>query len=211
MRAITKGAEPRSLMEHRAGAHCDYDNYQDKEELRQALVAEQRGLCCYCMGRIRRDRNGMKIEHWRCRSANGDQELVYRNLLGACLGGQGQAGSKQHCDTCKEDRDLKWNPSDPAHRIEDRLEYELDGTIRALDDEFNTQLNEVLNLNMAWLKNNRKGVLTAVLDWWRMCRRPVSPARIEREIQKRTDGATGLPPYCQVAVWWLRMKLAGMV
>ena len=53
MRAITKGPEPVSLTAHRQTPHCDYDNYAAKDDLRNALVSEQRGLCCYCMGRIR--------------------------------------------------------------------------------------------------------------------------------------------------------------
>lgn len=44
MRTITKGREPASLIKHRAGGHCDYDNYAAKDELREALVREQRGL-----------------------------------------------------------------------------------------------------------------------------------------------------------------------
>ena len=35
------------------------------------------------------------------------------------------------------------------------------------DAEFDDQLNEVLNLNLPVLKNNRKGVLDAVLEWWK--------------------------------------------
>ncbi|MCC7074546.1 MAG: TIGR02646 family protein, partial [Deltaproteobacteria bacterium] len=65
MRAITKGQEPRSLVEHRANAHCDYANYADKDGLRAALVRDQRGLCCYCMTRVEATGTGMKIEHWR--------------------------------------------------------------------------------------------------------------------------------------------------
>jgi hypothetical protein len=43
-----------------------------------------------------------------------------------------------------------------------------------------------------------------------LLRGPYRPPQYEREIQKRTDGEAELPPYCQVAVWWLRIKLAGM-
>ena len=66
MKAITKGPEPPSLTTHRLTRHGDYDNYPDKDTLRHSLSAEQRGLCCYCMGRIRPDANSMKIEHWCC-------------------------------------------------------------------------------------------------------------------------------------------------
>lgn len=92
MRAIRKGVEPASLTAHRQTPHGSYDNYPDKAELRRALVGEQRGLCCYCMGRVRDDATGMKIEHWRCQRRHRDRELDYRNLLAACTGGEGRRG-----------------------------------------------------------------------------------------------------------------------
>jgi len=205
MRAITKGAEPASLTQHRLTQHCDYDNYAAKDELRAALHAEQRGLCCYCMGRIRVDADAMKIEHWQCQANYADQQLVYRNLLGACLGGTGQPRDKQHCDTRKGNDDIRWNPADPTHQIEARLKYDPDGTIRSNDAEFDGQLNDVLNLNHALLRNNRKGILDGVLQWWK-AEKPIPTNRIEREIDRMTDGGE-LRPYCQVAVWWLRQKL----
>jgi hypothetical protein len=63
MRNIQKGSEPKSLTEHRCNTHSDYDNYADKEDLRVSLVKEQRGICCYCMQRIRSNSDDMKIEH----------------------------------------------------------------------------------------------------------------------------------------------------
>jgi len=161
------------------------------------------------MTRIKIDAGAMKIEHWKSQVSAPTQQLNYRNLLGGCKGGEGQPGHLQHCDTRKGDRDLLWNPADPEHHIETRLGYEFDGTIRANDDVFDRQLNEVLNLNLPLIKNNRSGVLTALLHWWRV-ERPVPRARIEREIRERTTGVS-LTPYCQVAVWWLRQKLASMV
>jgi uncharacterized protein (TIGR02646 family) len=209
VRAITKGPEPASLTRHRLTSYCDYDNYAGKDDLRHALVTDQRGLCCYCMGRIRNGAATMRIEHWRCQAHHPAEQLNYRNLLGACLGGHGQPGHLQHCDTRKGDLDLRWNPADPAHHIETRVRYELDGTIRADDAVFDDHLNDVLNLNLAYIKNNRRGVLTALLEWWR-AKRPVPRARIEREIDERTNAAGDLAPYCQVAVWWLKQKLTRM-
>jgi len=208
MRQITKGQEPASLVEHRTAAHCDYDNYAAKDDLRASLATEQRGLCCYCTGRIRTDSKSMKIEHWRCQSGHPEVQLVYRNILGACMGSEGQPRTLQHCDTHKGDDDLKWNPAEPLHRIEDRIIYELDGTVRSSDTVFNGQLNDVLNLNVARLKNNRAGVLTGVLEWWKQSR-PVSIERLETEV-RRHSGAAGngdMEPYSAVAAWWLRRKL----
>ena len=207
MRAITKGREPQSLATHRRGPHADYDNYRHKEVLRRALVSEQRGLCCYCMGPIAADASTMKIEHWRSQERYRDEQLNYRNLLGACMGGEGQPPPKQHCDTRKGNRDLLWNPAELAHVIEAKVKCDLDGTIRSGDERFDNQLNQVLNLNLASLKNHRLGVLDAVLEWWRR-HRPVPRRRIKREIQRYAPAHGQLTPYRQVAVWWLRRKLA---
>jgi uncharacterized protein (TIGR02646 family) len=214
VRAIVKAAEPASLTKHRLKPHSDYGNYAAKDDLRANLVAEQRGLCCYCMGRIRAGHASMKIEHWRCQANHPTEQLNYRNLLGGCIGGQGQPTDQQHCDTRKGEADLQWNPAEPAHRIETRVKYGLDGTIRSANPVFDGQLNEVLNLNLPQIKNNRKGVLTALLDWWNREKGrlggPVSRVRIEREIDFRTNGTGELAPYCQVAVWWLKQKLMRM-
>lgn len=213
MRAITKGHEPRSLVEHRASMHSDYGNFADKDGLRAALVRDQRGLCCYCLNRIEATRAEMKIEHWRCQSRHADLELAYSNLLAACLGGHGQPEAKQHCDTRKGEQDLKFNPADPAHRIEQRIRFELDGTIASSDDEFNSQLNDVLNLNLPLLKNRRKGVLTAILEWWKSekarLKGPVPKEQLARERARRVgDGAGYLMPFQSVTVWWLDQRIA---
>jgi uncharacterized protein (TIGR02646 family) len=214
VRQITKQPEPASLTTHRLTPHCDYDNYRQKDELREALVGEQGALCCYCMGRIRADWGFMKIEHWRSQERYEGDQLKYWNLLGGCKGGEGQPRHLEHCDTRKGDADLQWNPADPAHHIETRISYALDGTIRSGDLVFNQQLNDVLNLNLPQIKNNRKGVLSALLEWWRRekdrLRAPVPRVHIEREIEEWTRSAGDLTPYCQVAVWWLQQKLAGM-
>ena len=206
MRMIAKGVEPQSLTTHRLTTHSDYDNYQDKDTLRDSLVSEQRGLCCYCMASLRPDANAMKIEHWRCQENYPAQQLVYRNLLGACRGGEGQPPHNQHCDTRKGNQDLLWNPAEPAHAIESRVQYDFDGTITSNNATFQAQLNEVLNLNLVTLKNHRKAVLDAVLEWWRH-NRPIPRHRIERQLRRYMLPHENLSPYCQVAVWLLNQEL----
>ena len=214
MRAIIKGAEPPSLTVHRKKPYSDYDNYQAKDDLRHALVAEQRGLCCYCMARIRPELVSMKIEHWKSQKHHRGEELNYRKLLGACLGGHGKPARLQHCDTRKGDRDLKWNPAEPVHHIETRIRYEPDGSIRSDEADFDRQLKEVLNLNLPLLKNNRKRILDAVLQWWRREKARIGgPVPRDGLVRKRAEhigGGGELAPYCQVAVWWLELKLARM-
>lgn len=212
MRAITKGAEPASLTTHRRTPHGDYENYPDKDTLRVMLADEQRGLCCYCMGRIRSD--SMKVEHWRSQSRFPKEQLDYGNVLGACRGGEGQPRSRQHCDTRKGDSDLRWSPANRSHAIEERIYYESDGSIRSDDADFDAQLDEVLNLNLPVLKNSRRRIRERVVDWWKMergrLRGPVPRERFEKERARRVGGAGDLEPYCHVAVWLLDQRLKKM-
>ena len=214
MRAITKGTEPASLVAHRKTPHSDYDNYAAKDHLRQALVTEQRGLCCYCMGRICSEPACMKIEHWRCQAQYPDKQLTYRNFLGACLGGEGQPAHLQHCDTRKGDRHLEWNPADPERHIEARIRYEPDGSIHADDKNFEKQLNEVLNLNVPALKNHRKSIYDGVLQGWvnqkKKYHGSVPRKRLERKRAEYDAKGPELTPYVQVAVWLLDQNLAKM-
>ena len=214
MRAITKGPEPISLTAHRKKPHSDYDNYRAKDDLQHALVTGQRGLCCYCMGRIRPEPASMKIEHWRCQKHYRGEQLNYRNLLGACLGGHGTPARLRHCDTRKGDSDLQWNPADPAHHIETRIQYEMDGSVRSDEEDFDRQLKDVLNLNLPKLKNNRKAVYIAVSQWWKLEKAriggPVPRDGLVRKRDQCIGGDGELTPYCQVAVWLLEQRLSRM-
>jgi hypothetical protein len=89
------------------------------------------------------------------------ERLDYSNLLGACMGNEGQAPRSQHCDTRKEDRDLSRSPAKQSDRVEDVIQYTGDGRIVSSDPVFDAELNDVLNLNLAFLMNNRKATLTA--------------------------------------------------
>jgi uncharacterized protein (TIGR02646 family) len=211
MRAITKGSEPDSLRSYRATG-ATWEDFRHTQELRASLVAEQRGLCCYCMCRISMDASAMKIEHWQSKSRYPSQQLVYANLLAACLGGQGRAD--KHCDTRKGNRDLKFNPADPLCAIESRISYGLDGTIASpADAEFSGQLGDVLGLNIAELINSRKGILTGLADWLRheKAKRqgPVPKAVIKRMRDKLLSQThDDLEPFVQVKIWWLEHRLA---
>lgn len=205
MRTIIKGTEPASLTQHRRSPHATYDNYQEKDALRESLVQEQRGLCCYCMNRIRPDGGKIKIEHWHPQSQFSDEQLNYGNLLAAC---SGNTNGIKHCDTSKADLLLSKNPANPDHRVEERIHYRLDGMIVSDDAAFNAQLNEVLNLNTALLKNNRKAALDGLIGSLPKIG-PISAGQFNRLLQEwNGESDSGeLKPFCQVIVYWLRKKL----
>ena len=111
----------------------------------------------------------------------------------------------EHCDTSKGNQRLTWNPANVDHRIEDRIRFLNDGTIEGVSDEFDFQLNEILNLNVKRLMRNRKVVYEEVLKWWRST--PNARLRVQDEINKRTGDVDDYTPFSPVAVWFLRQKL----
>jgi uncharacterized protein (TIGR02646 family) len=225
MRSIAKGSEPEGLRSFRARGRR-YGDFPEapKQKLRESLVAEQRGLCCYCMSSISASSSAMKIEHWlpqrgpsgRDQEPSGrDQELVYANLLAACPGGQDHP--PRHCDTLKGSRALRYNPADPQRQIENIIDYGLNGTISSQDADFNAELGEVLGLNIPKLVNSRKGTLDGILDWWRLeqGKRQGAEAAVPKDVIERkrakllSQTLANLEPFVQVRIWWLDQRLAG--
>ncbi|MFA7236793.1 MAG: retron system putative HNH endonuclease [Phycisphaeraceae bacterium] len=213
MRPIHKKPEPQSLTEHRCSPHADYDNYSGEDELRDALIAEQRGLCCYCMSRIHKD--AMKIAHWHSQTGHPAEQLDYANLLGACMGNKGRPKKEQHCDTHQENENISINPANRDHhqRIEQFIRYPPDGRIESDDIQINHDLNDILNLNMADLKNQRK----SVLEGFQQALSRTQPNHWTRPMLERhlrlwsgeSDGGD-LKPFCQVVIYWLRKRLMRM-
>ena len=147
----------------------------------------------------------MKIEHWHCRSRYPEEQLDYGNLLGACLGNEGQPRSNQHCDTRKGDGFLSRNPADPDHRIEDCIHYPGSGHIVSDDEHLNDELNEILNLNAPFLVNNRKAVLDSLARGLGTLGRPT----LLRKVNEWSTASGGeLRPFCGLVIYWLKKRLA---
>lgn len=200
---ITKDREPHSLTEHKRQPYADYENFPDKEELRRHLTEEQKGLCCYCMSRIRPTIDAMKIEHCQCQERYPKRQLDYGNLLGACLGGEGRKEQDQHCNTRKGNQDLAINPADPNCDVERMVRFLGDGRIKSADENIDRELNGVLNLNWPRLVANRK----AVLDAFKQRLQTGTKLNPARELPK-WDGSRGgeLPEYAQVVVYYLKKR-----
>jgi len=210
MKHIVKGREPRSLTVHRRQAGADYDNYAEKDDLRDTLLMEQGDLCCYCMRRIAVE--NMKIEHWASQTRYPNRQLDYQNLLAACEGGMGAPKHLQHCDTRKGDDDIRIHPADRQHNCETYIRYQADGEIYSDNDRINHDLNKVLNLNLQRFCYNRKAVLVGMLDALRK-KRPdgvwtKSFLQVEqRRWSHRAAGGQFLE-YCQVVSYHLQKKIA---
>jgi len=209
MKKIVKGKEPISLTKHRKSKHSDYNNYADKKGLRESLVKEQRGICCYCMGRIEATEAKMKIEHFLCQSLHPDKELEYNNLFGACLGNM-KADAEMHCDTFKGNKEFHFQMC-TSGSIHGEIEYKSDGQIFSYNQNLNSELNEVLNLNFHELKKIRKSTLTGFVDFYlNGLKGKLNKEKLMRYRDKWAGNshADQLQPYCMIVVYYLDKKLA---
>lgn len=207
MRTIRKSAEPAALTRYRHTPGATYEDFSakdGKDELREALIREQRHLCCYCMGEVSAERS--RIEHWQSRTNHPHRQLDYRNLLAACHGSEGTPHT--HCDVRKADQPLSRNPADPGHSVEKLIRYRKDGRIESTIPEFDRELNQVLNLNSPNLVDNRKSVLTGFTAGI-VKRGQVSRAEWERWLKRWSgEGLSGpLPPFAMVVVDFIIKKL----
>lgn len=163
MLLIKKGEEPNSLKEYKKQTNACYENFRDKDDIREALLRDQGYLCAYCMKRI--DKSKMKIEHYKSQSDYDYLDLDYRNMLGVCSGNEENAHRKkenQTCDTHRGNDKIVVNPLEQSSI--DLIKYKDDGTIYSDDRIINKDLNETLNLNCdsVFLKSNRKSALDSL-------------------------------------------------
>jgi len=165
---IQKKSEPKEWQEYKCTPGVDY---QSIPELVDALLEEQGYICAYCMRRIpHKDRlykkDGInyvltdedhRVEHIQSRENHDDKKLDYSNMVICC---PGHIGSEEHCDRLKGSKDISFTPLD-ANFIA-TLSYKMDGEIVSSNEQYNKEINDVLNLNTPILKENRKNTWEAV-------------------------------------------------
>jgi len=220
MRRIEKGAEPDCLEEIRQTPGVNWNSASGKQEMRDALWAEQKGLCAYCMSRLKdKTREGMKIEHFIPRAKDDSQWFAWSNLLGVCLGDMGVEDSQErfHCDTFRghlptDKQELHVHPAqfppDAGKLFSCTREGELIPA-RNLDEPMKSRVQETigkLNLNVSRLKRNRAQVLSVLQNKLRQNDSPTS-IKAMLDTAKRVDASGSLREYAEFAVQYLEKKL----
>jgi uncharacterized protein (TIGR02646 family) len=202
---IKKGAEPRWLAEYRSAQRAAFGTLSadHKKQLRELLVAEQRGLCCYCMGRISASPEVVKIEHWASQKAHSHEVLAYGNLLASCHGGEGGPPKSQHCDTRKAFRSITLDPTRPE--LLHTLKYLASGQIETRQD-LQHEIDDVLGLNIDKLKRYRASAVQGFVESLQK-KRPGdwSPQFLERQAQ-RLEQETPARPYLGALIYWLEKR-----
>ncbi|MCP4134575.1 MAG: TIGR02646 family protein [bacterium] len=212
MKLILKKTEPHSLREYRSTPGANYEDYRDKDDLRQSLLDEQGDICCYCMQRIKND--SMKIEHWKSQSGFSEYQLQYNNMLGACQGNEGNPGNLQHCDTRKGDTDITINPLDKnCENCENLVKYRKNGEIYSDDEEICNDLDITLNLNNQTLVQNRKKTLDIALDHMKKKYPSGTWTKeiLKKEIALWNDLSEKYRPYCRIVLYDLEKRLSRAV
>ena len=113
----------------------------------------------------------MEIEHNKPQGDNPDLQLDYKNLIGSCSGNRGQGKKNLHCNARKGDYEgkhrnytMNLNPVDSNNNCENYIKYSSTGKIFSDDETINHELNEILNLNLQTLKDNRRTKLLTVIN-----------------------------------------------
>ncbi|MBS4797885.1 MAG: TIGR02646 family protein [Haemophilus parainfluenzae] len=205
---ITKKTNLPLILTKASKNHINYDDLE-KTDIQESLLEEQGALCAYCMCRI--DKDNMKIEHWNPQSIAPNLSLDYQNMLGVCKGGEGNSKKFQHCDTKKGNITISYNPADKDHIMKLKIKYDKDGSIYSEDDKFKNELNDVLNLNLPWLKENRKSALIGYQRAFNQKyeRHVNDRATLEREISKlcSVNKEGKKEPYHGIILYFLNKKL----
>ena len=144
---ICKGREPASLTQYRQTEGAYFDGYENKDELRDALLRDQGYLCAYCMRRISNDRFRMKIEHWTPESLlpSDKAALDYKIMLGVCDGCRGDLDKNTTCDEHRHNAEIYVNPLDET--MMETIYYTRDGKIYSTNSRISKDLDQILNLN----------------------------------------------------------------
>lgn len=217
---IQKKSEPKEWVEYRSTPGVDY---QSIPELVDSLLEEQGYICAYCMRRIPcKDRlykkdgatyvltdEDHRVEHMQSRENHEDKKLDYSNMVICC---PGHIGNEEHCDRLKGSKDISFSPLD-ANFIA-TLSYKMDGEIVSSNEQYNKEINDVLNLNTELLKENRKNTWEAVKNELigQKGGKPWNKAILSKYIVKYSsthykDEKQKYIPYCGVVLFFLQKKL----
>ena len=212
MKYIQKGEAPRSLEEYKAteGASfkdLDKNHTSIKREIKNSLIAEQGGICCYCGTRI--DRTNSVIEHFKPQDENlfPELQLEYSNLLASCSGGQIDRQTNRRfplcCDANKKNRVIEVSPTDPD--CESCFEYDEDGNIYGTTPEAHYAI-QILNLNNEVQKNRRRAAIELYINL------PKGTDWQEEIHHLSVRDENGLyRPYCFAAIYYIKNFLLPII
>ena len=155
MKHIVKQSEPQELLALKASGNDDWTpSYSDldgaaKKATKDALMAEQGYICCYCERRLTPDDS--HIEHLRPQSDESVDPLDYSNMLCSCQNAL-RKREPRHCGHLKDNDELAISPLDES--CETRFSFTGDGRIDSAITDDAAAINTIETLGLAIPKLN---------------------------------------------------------
>lgn len=140
----------------------DSNGISRRKRLREELIREQGGICCYCMKRI--DLSSSHIEHFLPKSKREDIDLDYSNLFASC-NGMGIVCDEDYCGH-KKDQWFIPNMISPSNIIIETLfKFSPDGEIHTIQrsplSNIAKEMKDNLGLDSYHLNRNRRQAIEA--------------------------------------------------
>lgn len=213
--------EPRELQQYRLqNSSSSYSSMPTdiKKKVLESLIAEQGGLCAYCMCKI--DNKGGKrqatIEHCEPQSLSPEKSLDYDNMVAVCNGNRDHHSPEEKtCDARRgslsiDKQSMKFLNVFDARKLE-VIEYNKgDGTIFSNNLDADEDLNYRLNLNCEsrQLKKCRMEALKALMKdiEQKYVNKTIDNKHIEDLLTKILNNKEKIP-FCGILIWWLKKKI----
>ncbi len=220
MRKIVKTTEPLTLTNYRSSIPKTnkldsniYNDFPDKNKLdcnsnksgnlRKQLLEEQGYICCYCMQRISCDNS--RIEHFKSQEHNRKYQIQYKNLFVACNNSHGKSFAEQHCDVRKADIDLTTKLNLSSSSSINKIKYKNDCTIYSDDNDIDTDINNILNLNLEIIKKSRLQALNNLTQCIIAWDKNTLDKLIQKYSIKNSEGKYA--QFSEMLVWKLKKKV----
>ncbi len=163
MKHIIKNKEPHNFTEWKNSGIRKYSKLKNplKKEVKNSLIEEQGGICCYCESSI--INKDSHIEHFIPQSHLECNDLDYQNLFCSCQN-QLKKGSPKHCGMSKDnsyEEELLISPLDKS--CESKFEYDMNGNIYPINDD-NSAIYTIDCLKLNLLKRKRKAVIDGIFE-----------------------------------------------
>lgn len=189
--------------------------YQSQSYLSDSLLKEQGYICAYCMRRIpckdSLSNEDHHIEHIKPRSKYHEALLDYKNMVIVC---PGHMGDNDHCDRSKGDEEMHLSPLNS--NVIQTISYE-NGLIKSSNSVWNSELNDILNLNDKVLVKARKTTLQAIIAQLNASQKKNkwTRAMLQKYLNKyqtmhSDNGKEKYYPYCGIVIYYLHKKLIRM-
>jgi uncharacterized protein (TIGR02646 family) len=201
---IIKGESPEFFEEwkkdNRGRKFSDFKG-KTRRELKNTLISEQKGLCCYCCASITYEKT--IFEHIKPQERYKEFIFSYNNLLASCEGFDEEGFTCGHNKDNWYDEKLFISPL--SDDCEEYFTYLLNGRIEGsgLDDKSADETIYRLYLNSYELTNARKAVIEMIL----YSEEIIENLKEEIEFYRTPNASGNLEPFCNAIIFALEYLL----